>query len=219
MISKCLRLLIDFHDNMAILKGLTLDLNGIIYIIIGAIIASLGLIYNSYPIILGGMLISPILNSIIRYCLGYSYNYGLFIQQGVTSLMTQMFFGIFTGYVIGLINIKSGQQFEIPTQEMENRTSTKYYYTDFVISLLCGFIYAYSMVNGQIAPIIGLSLAVAILPPLVNTGLYISLAHNKPTYEEYKEDIKKAVRTFTLAMLNIVGITFTCIIGLHLFCK
>jgi uncharacterized hydrophobic protein (TIGR00271 family) len=216
--NNCLKIAIDMQNKYGIVQGLTLSLPGIIFIIIGSIIATFGLFYNAYPVVLGSMLISPIGNSIMRYCLGYVFNSSGFMTQGINSLMAQIVIGLVIGYIMETVNYHIGDKFNLPTEEMESRTSTKNFVTDFLIALLCGFILAYSIIHNQIFAIVGLSMVVAVLPPLVNTGVYISMAHHEHNIDKYNNNMTKAVRTFMLAMINIVGISFASIIGLYLFC-
>lgn len=214
----CLSLVSDVQNNLGIVQGLTLSINSIIFIVVGSIIASFGLFYNSYPTILGSMLISPVGNSIIRYSLGYVYSYHLFMKQGFQSLTAQIVIGLVIGYSMGLINNYVGNKYKLPSDEMEARLNTENYSTDFAIALLCGFILAYSLIYKQIVAIVGLGLVVAVLPPLVNSGIYISMAHISNDLDEYNMNMSKALKTFSLAIINILGISFACIIGLYAFC-
>jgi uncharacterized membrane protein len=214
---KCLEIISEIQRKSGIVSGLTLSLDSIIFIIIGSIIAGLGLFYNSYAIILGSMLISPIGNSIVRYSLGYIYYHMLFVSQGVQSILAQIAIGITIGYVMATLN-NITKTFNVPTIEMEKRTSTDKYITDFSISLLCGFILAYSLIYKQANALVGLSLVVSVLAPLVNSGMYTAIAHNQKDIDKYNENMSKALKTFTLAILNILGISFTCMLGFYIFC-
>lgn len=214
----CLALVSNVQNNLGIVQGLTLSVNSIIFIIVGAIIATFGLFYNSYPTILGSMLISPVGNSIIRYSLGYIYTYHMFMKQGFQSLTAQIVIALVIGYSMGLINNYAGNRYKLPTDEMEARLNTENYSTDFMIALLCGFILAYSLIYKQIVAIVGLGLVVAVLPPLTNAGIYTSMAHTSQSLEEYNMNMSKALKTFSLAIINILGISFACIIGLYVFC-
>jgi uncharacterized hydrophobic protein (TIGR00271 family) len=215
--SNCLKIIAEIQKNSGFVSGLTLSLNGIIFIIIGSIISCLGLFYNSYAIVLGSMLISPIGNSIVRYSLGYIYGHTPFIGQGVQSILAQIAISITIGYTMATLNIQT-KTFKLPTKEMENRTSSDKYITDFIISLLSGFILAYSLIYKQTTALVGLSLVVSVLPPLVNSGIYTAIAHNEKNIDNYNENMSKALRTFILAIMNILGISFTCMIGFYIFC-
>jgi uncharacterized hydrophobic protein (TIGR00271 family) len=213
----CLKTITEIQKTTGIVSGLTLSSNGIIFIIIGSIIAGFGLFYNNYAIILGSMLISPIGNSILRYSVGYIYGHLPFIGEGVQSILAQIAIGITFGYLMGTINNQT-KTFNVPTKEMEDRTLTQTYMTDFTISLLCGFIFAYSVLYNQTSALVGLSVCVSVLVPLVNSGIYTAIAHNEKDIDKYNENMTKALKTFILAILNIIGISFTCMIGFYIFC-
>lgn len=189
--NNCLNIINEIQHKSGIIAGLTLSFNSIIYIIIGSIIAGLGLLYDNYIVVLGSMCISPIGNSIIRYALGLTYGYYPFVTQGFKSLIAQILIGTIIGYTLGNTNKYLGEPLKSPTIEMEQRTNIDFVITEFIISSLCGLVLAYSIINNQLVPIVGISLVVAILPPIVNTGLYLSMAHSAETIDEYKENIGK----------------------------
>lgn len=215
----CLELITNIQKQSGIVQGLTLSLDSIIFIIVGSLISGFGLLYNNYITVLGSMLISPIGSAIIRYSLGYRYAYRPFLIQGVNSLIAQAVIGLTIGYMMGIINKETGEKFKIPTEEMSSRTNQDNYISDFTISLLCGFILSYSILHKEIVPITGLSLVVAVLPPIVNAGLYISIAHSAKSLEDYHKNMLNARKTFLLAVLNVVGISLSTIIGFYIFCK
>lgn len=215
----CLALIADIQKQSGIVEGLTLSFSGMVYIMIGSVIASLGLLYDNYIVVLGSMCISPIGNSIIRYALGYTYGYYPFVSQGLKSLVTQMIIGILIGYTMGHVNKRLGEPLHPPTKEMEKRTNIDYFLTEFMLASLCGLVLAYSIIHNQIVPIVGLSLVVAVLPPIVNSGLYVAMAHDAPDKKTYDDNIGKALRTFTLALINIAGLSVMTILGFYIFCE
>lgn len=217
--NNCLKLISEIQSKSGIVEGLTLSFSSMVYIMIGSVIAGLGLLYDNYIVVLGSMCISPIGNSIIRYALGYTYGYSPFVSQGFKSLLTQMTIGTMIGYVMGHANKRLGEPLTPPTEEMDRRTNIDFFLTEFMLSFLCGLILAYSIIHNQIVPIVGLSLVVAVLPPIVNIGLYLSMAHNSENDEEYKDNLGKAFRTFILAFINITGLSISTILGFYIFCE
>jgi uncharacterized membrane protein len=217
--TQCLAVLANIQDKAGILDGYTLSLTSIILILVGGITAGIGLLYNNFLIVVGSMLMSPIGNSIIRYSLGFTYNKPYLIGQGINAMIAQIVIALTIGYIMGIVNIEYGEPLQMPTDQMENRVGERNYYTDFIVALLMGFVLAYSLIFTQTTALVGLRLCLAVLPALVNAGLYTAKAHYETDIEKYYENMYKARRSFILVMINLAGVTFTTMLGFYLFCE
>lgn len=216
--ARCINMMTLKQGQDALLSGMTMNLTNMILIVIGSITAGIGLLHNNFMVIMGSMLLSPIGNSIIRFSLGYIYLNRKMMMEGFISMIAQFILGFVFGYIIGIINIEMGETVKMPTEEMEKRVKDRNYKIDYLLSLLMGFILAYSLIYTQSTALVGLRLSLAVLPALVNGGLYISMAHYEKDIKKYEEYIESAKKMFRLVTINLLGVLFTTVIGFHYFC-
>ena len=216
--AKCINMMTLKQGQDALLSGMTMNLTNIILIIIGSITAGIGLLYNNFMVIIGSMLLSPIGNSIIRLSLGYNYLDRKMMIEGLTSMVAQFVLAFVFGYIMGMVNIENGEPMKMPTEEMEKRVKDRNYKIDYILSLLMGFILAYSLIYTQSTALVGLRLSLAVLPALVNGGLYISMAHYENDMKKYEEYMENGKKMFRLVTVNLLGVLFTTIVGFHYFC-
>lgn len=209
-----------WHGTKSIIPGLTMSTSGILLLLVGGVTAGIGLLYNNFMIIIGSMLLSPIGESIIRMALGYHYwlpRTGM-IKEGFIATIVQMTMSVLIGYVMGLVNIEYGNPLKMPTTEMENRVKPRNYLLDYALALLMGFILGYSLIRTNSTALVGLRLSLAVLPALVNAGLYISMAHYEKDMKKYNEYMNNGYKLVGLVSIYLVGILMTSIIGFYLFC-
>lgn len=92
------------------------------------------------------------------------------------------------GYILG--SVSGGE----PTSEMLSRTHPNLY--DLFVAVAAGFAGAYAIVDEKISPALpGVAIATAIVPPLANTGLCLSLG-----------EIDGAIGSFLLFFANFLSI-------------
>lgn len=204
----------------AVIPGLTMNLSGILLLLIGAVTAGIGLLYNNFMVIIGSMLLSPIGDSLIRIALGYLYWLPKtnMMTQGLIATIAQMMMSILIGYVMGIINIENGKPLKMPTTEMENRVKPRNYIKDYILALLMGFILGYSLIRTNSTALVGLRLCLAVLPALVNGGLYMAMAHYETDMKKYNEYMNNCYKMIRLVSIYLIGVLLTTIIGFYMFC-
>lgn len=179
-----------------------------IKLIFASLICAIALAENSKEGVIGTMLISPIAIPIVGMvtallaCQWVECGINLFV------LVISCIFLIACGYVIGLMYKATP-----PTTEMRQR------YVDVtirntIIAFLIGVVLSMAVLsvgnkNGfGITELVGAAIAIAILPPLVNSGL---------TYSNTEVNVSErnvyTWNSFKLAMYNIVGLAFGTIVA------
>lgn len=138
-------------------------------LMLAILIASVGLNTNSTAIIIGAMLISPLMGSILALAYGTVVRDGAIIRRYGMGLITQIVISLLTSTVYFLLSPVKG-----PTSELLARTTPTFFD---VIVAVCGGL-AGIIANtrkdksGTIIP--GVAIATAIMPPLCTCGYAIA---------------------------------------------
>ena len=168
-------------------------------IILASIISGAGLLTNNVAVVIGSMLISPFGEPIQNIATGS--------RSEVVSAILEIIFGsvvaILTGYIIGSFYEKYNKSPIEETPEMISRIHWKSHtYLNVLIAAIAGLIAVIANRTMNISIIIGVAMAISILPAFVDGGLYLS--------KGAKED---ACESITLAVVNILTFAITYILG------
>lgn len=138
---------------------------------LSAVIATLGLISDSAPAIIGAMIIAPLMAPIVSLAFGIACLYRKLIALCALTILSGMLVVIAIGYfgvrVVGA---------QIAGSEILARTAPSF--LDLVIALAAGCAGAFAQTRKSIMnSIAGVAIAVALVPPLAVTGVGLSLGH------------------------------------------
>ena len=149
-------------------KDAQLDNNFILLIILSAIVAAIGLLENNLAVIVGAMVIAPLLGPNIAFSLGASL--------GEKKLVVESLKVIFTGISLAII-ISIGIGFLWPGDfdSMELMLRTDVTYSGTAIALASGAAASLSLVTSASSVLVGVMVAVALMPPAVTIGLMLSI--------------------------------------------
>jgi uncharacterized hydrophobic protein (TIGR00341 family) len=134
---------------------------------LSAIVAAIGLLENNVAVIIGAMVIAPLLGPNIAFSLGASL--------GETKLVIESLKAIFTGITLAIIiaaMIGLCWPVEFDSAELLLRTDVTYSGT--AIALASGTAAALSLVTSTSSVLVGVMVAVALMPPAVTIGLMLS---------------------------------------------
>ncbi|TVQ04855.1 MAG: TIGR00341 family protein [Balneolaceae bacterium] len=138
----------------------------LLLIALSCIVAANGLIRNSPAMVIGAMVIAPIL--------GPNVGLALATTLGDRALMKRSLKSIMYGFSLGMIlSILMGSIFEINPEVYEISSRTTVSFADIALGLAAGVAGCLSFTRGISAAVIGVMVAVALLPPMVATGLLI----------------------------------------------
>lgn len=139
----------------------------LLLVVLSSIVASAGLLENNAAVIIGAMVIAPLLGPNIAFAFGTSLGDSELVFNALATLVTGIILAIAVAYITGLIwpaqNI---------TQELLLRTDINYAGT--VIALASGAAASLSLVTGLSSVLVGVMVAVALMPPAVTIGLMLS---------------------------------------------
>jgi uncharacterized hydrophobic protein (TIGR00271 family) len=160
-----------------------------ILVAISTLIASFGLIANSTAVVIGAMLVAPLMTPIFGISLalvrGEPPLLGRAVRAEIVGVVAAVSMGFILGSLLGDID---------PTAEMLSRTRPNLF--DLFVAILAGFAGAYALVDEKISPALpGVAIATAIVPPLANSGLCLSLG-----------EVNGGIGSFLLFFANFLSI-------------
>lgn len=172
-------------------KNARLDRNYVFLVILSTIVAAVGMLENNIAVVIGAMVIAPLLGPNIALALG--------TVLGDQSLMFRAMSTLFLGILIAL-STSYALAFAYPldafSQELLDRTNVGY--SSITMALASGAAAALSMTTGLSTVLVGVMVAVAILPPTAAAGLMLG-------YQDYT----LAFGAFMLLAINIVCINLS----------
>lgn len=157
--------------------------NPVLFAILSAILASIGLATNSQTTILGSMLFSPIgslINKSNIYNFLKSHNVKtknkyqhwiipLMVVITITITISFLFSKIFSYYKNPFTNKKLNESW--PTNEMKDRANPINAIYMIAIALVCGIALPLSLIFNNNIRVVAIGIATALIPPLANIGL------------------------------------------------
>ncbi len=172
-------------------KDAQLDNNFILLVILSAIVAAIGLLENNLAVIVGAMVIAPLLGPNIAFSLGASLGERKLVIESLKALFAGVILAILFSIGIGLL-----WPGNFDSLELMSRTDVEYSGT--AIALASGAAASLSLVSGTSSVLVGVMVAVALMPPAVTIGLMLSIA-------EYNHALGAAL----LLAVNIVCINLS----------
>lgn len=137
-----------------------------VLIALSCVVAANGLIRDSGAMVIGAMVIAPIL--------GPNVGLSLATTLGDKALMIRSLKSIMYGFLLGMtLSIIMGILIEINPDVYEISSRTHVSFADIALGLAAGVAGCLSFTRGISAAVIGVMVAVALLPPMVATGLLI----------------------------------------------
>lgn len=142
------------------------NLTYLLFVIFSAIVVTVGLVRNSVAIIIGGMVIAPLLGPVIAISFAAVLgDFKLIRKSGAT-----FFYGIFSVF---LISILVSWVFSVPTESEEFLARTRVEMTDIALALASGAAGALATLKRVSSGLVGVMVAVALLPPSVVFGMSV----------------------------------------------
>ena len=172
-------------------KDAQLDNNFILLVILSAIVAAIGLLENNLAVIVGAMVIAPLLGPNIAFSLGASLGERKLVIESLKALSTGVILAILFSIGIGLL-----WPGNFDSLELMSRTDVEYSGT--AIALASGAAASLSLVSGTSSVLVGVMVAVALMPPAVTIGLMLSIG-----------DYNHALGAALLLAVNIVCINLS----------
>lgn len=145
----------------------TPDQDYFLMLILSVLTIIFGIVFESVPVIIGGMLIAPLLSPILSLSLGFIMSDFSLINFSFRTIVKSLLLGAFTATVIALI-LKG----RLPAELIINtEPSLLYACVAFVAGLAASFALAKPKLNETLP---GVAIAVALIPPVTLIGIGIA---------------------------------------------
>jgi uncharacterized hydrophobic protein (TIGR00341 family) len=172
-------------------KGAQLDSNFVLLVVLSAIVASIGLLENNLAVIVGAMVIAPLLGPNIAFSLGTSLGEKTLITKSLKAITAGISLAIIVALILGAL-----WPGRFDSYELMARTDVDYSGT--AIALASGAAASLSLISSASSVLVGVMVAVALMPPAVTIGLMLSNA-----------DFDHALGAALLLAVNIVCINLS----------
>jgi uncharacterized hydrophobic protein (TIGR00341 family) len=137
-----------------------------VLVILSTLVAAVGILRNNIVAIIGAMVIAPLLGPNVAFALATTLGDKMLARRAVRTNLAGIMIGLGMSALIGrFLAVDSG----MPELLARTRVSLG----DIILALAAGSAAALSFTSGLVSALIGVMVAVALLPPLVTLGLLI----------------------------------------------
>ena len=147
-------------------KSARLDTNFIILVILSTVVAAIGLVENNVTVVIGAMVIAPLLGPNLALGLGTALGDTALMAKAVRSNGTGIGLAFLLSFVIGLI-----WPIDIHSHELLSRTDVGL--DSVALALASGAAAVLSITTGLSSILVGVMVAVALLPPTATLGIML----------------------------------------------
>jgi uncharacterized hydrophobic protein (TIGR00341 family) len=137
---------------------------------LSTLVAAIGLNHNSVAVIIGAMVIAPLLGPNVALSLGITLGDLSLLRHGLLTALAGVAAALTLSVIIGV-------PLDVDPTLSEMASRTRVGLGDIVVALASGSAGALAFTTGVSATLIGVMVAVALLPPLVTSGLLLGGGH------------------------------------------
>ena len=167
-------------------KGARINFNFFLLVMLSTIVAAIGLIEDNISVVIGAMVIAPLLGPNLALSLGTSLGDAELMRISIKTLSLGIFMAIGMSISIGFF-----WPGELGSQELLARTEANL--DSIALALASGAAATLSLTTGLSSVLVGVMVAVALLPPAVTLGIMLG-----------KGNIDLATGAALLLVINIV---------------
>ena len=150
------------HEEME--KSARLGMNYLLLVVLSTLVAAIGLIENNVAVVIGAMVIAPLLGPNIALNLGSALGDYVLMREAMVSLFVGLAVAVGLSTVIGLIWPDT-----VASPELLTRTTVGV--ESAALALASGAAAALSLTSGLSSTLVGVMVAVALLPPAATVGI------------------------------------------------
>jgi len=153
-------------------KGARLDRNFLILVFLSTVVAAIGLLENNVAVIVGAMVIAPLLGPNIALAFAATLGDRDLLLESLKTNLAGVALALAVSFLIGRF-----WQVDVPGTEILSRTTVGL--DGIVLALASGAAAVLSLTSGAASALVGVMVAVALLPPTAALGMM--LASGQPT--------------------------------------
>jgi uncharacterized hydrophobic protein (TIGR00341 family) len=148
-------------------KNSRLNVNFLVLVVLSTIVAAIGLIENNVAVVIGAMVIAPLLGPNLALALGTSLGDAQLIWKALQSNFAGLILAVTLSFVIGLVS-------PLPLDSPELLARTVVGLDSMALALASGAAAVLSITTGLPSVLVGVMVAVALLPPAAALGLMLA---------------------------------------------
>lgn len=174
------------------------------FIVLSATVATLGLITNSAPVIIGAMVLAPLMNPVLGVSLGVVRGDLPLLWRGLRTLVV----GLVLGFLLASMSAWIIPDFVLNSEIMGRTRPTLY---DLFIGMAAGAGGALGQARRSVAGVLpGAAIAVSLMPPLCVTGIAFAMALGAAPLED-ASGVGLVYGSALLWMANLAAINLSAI--------
>jgi uncharacterized hydrophobic protein (TIGR00341 family) len=147
-------------------KNARLDLNFVVLVLLSTVVAAIGLIESNVAVVIGAMVIAPLLGPNLAFGLGTALGDISLMRKSALTNSVGIVLAIALSVAIGYFGL-----FDFSSPELVARTQVGL--DSVALALASGAAAALSLTTGLSSVLVGVMVAVALLPPAVTLGLML----------------------------------------------
>jgi len=150
----------------SVAKGGRFDLNFLILVALSTVVAAVGLIENNVAVVIGAMVIAPLLGPNLALSLGTALGDVKLMVGAIRTLLAGIALAMLMSVILGFLWQGKLDSFELISRTVAGWDSV-------VLALASGAAAALSLSSGLSGVLVGVMVAVALLPPTATAGLML----------------------------------------------
>ncbi len=154
-------------------KSTRLDLNYAVLIMLSTVVAAIGLIQNNVAVVIGAMVIAPLLGPNLALSLGTALGDIPLVRKSVRTLLAGILLAVFLSAAVGSLCPP-----DLSGPELMSRTDAGL--DSVVLALASDAAAALSLTTGLSNVLVGVMVAVALLPPAATLGIMLGQGNTGP---------------------------------------
>ncbi len=178
--------------------GAALNGNYLAMVVLSSVIAAIGLVRDDMAIIVGAMVLAPLLLPNVAFALASTLGDMELGKSAVRTALAGLALSVLTGLAIGLL-------VHVDPSVPALAARTRLGFSDLILALASGCAGVLALTGGGRLSLVGVMVAVALVPPLVTGGLLFGAGHHRLGLE-----------ACNLALANIICINLAGVVTFHL---
>ena len=142
----------------------------VVMVILSSIVASIGILRNNVVFIIGAMVIAPVLGPNVALSFATTLGDISLSRKAAQAIAAGILTALASSILLGIV-------FKVDPDIPELLSRTEVSLGDVVLALAAGSAAAFSFSSGLLSALIGVMVAVALLPPLVTLGMLMGSGH------------------------------------------
>lgn len=151
----------------SISKGAVLDRTYLLLVVLSTVVAAIGLISNNVAVVIGAMVIAPLLGPQLALGFGIAIGDRKLVIEALTTSVAGLGLAILLSAMVPLV-----VDVDLGKGELASRTTVGY--ESVALALASGAAASLSMTTGLSATLVGVMVAVALLPPAATLGIALA---------------------------------------------